>query len=272
MRILIPIPITMRGVIEAPLLVNYRTRPDAVGRHVPPGLRLRIHEGWAFWNLVFCRVRHMRPLGAPTALGVTYSHVAYRLLVETTTTDGRVLSGLYFLRSDADSALIALPGAPLTDFRFHLADIEREVTPDRASFRVRTKDGEGDAEIEAARVEDPSDARPRDSVFETTEQARGFLKYTPLGLAPNDAATRVRLSEVFRDEQDWIEDVVRVDRARCTPLDRLDPSAPAFELATLGDSIDYRWRLGRTAPISGEPAREKTEEWGRQEQTERSGQ
>jgi hypothetical protein len=52
----------------------------------------------------------MRPAGLPAALGIGYWHVAYRLLVRAKLRSGEEITGLYFVRSEADQPLIAAAG------------------------------------------------------------------------------------------------------------------------------------------------------------------
>src|SRR5215213_8264418 len=98
-------PVAMNGRLSECLLLSYRTPARAVRKLVPGHLELVTRDGWAFWNVLACRVEGMRPAGVPKSLGVDYHHVAYRLHVKARTAAGETLRGLYFVRSDADSNL-----------------------------------------------------------------------------------------------------------------------------------------------------------------------
>lgn len=236
--------LTLVGRLEDCVLLNYRTPAKSVRQLVPAGLELTMYGPWAFWNIVACRVARIRPAGWPVWTGVTYLHVAYRLLVHARTANGRVEHGLYFIRSDADHRLISGVAARLTDFQFHHADIQ--LTAGTGPYRLSVR-GNGDHLADAQLLADGGSAPPRaiDSCFDSVEQAAQFLKYRPLGLACDRAGSRLRFSEVFRDESQWQETPIHITTASWSLLEHLEQGEIRLELATRVVPIDYRWRLGR---------------------------
>ncbi|MCC6677213.1 MAG: DUF2071 domain-containing protein [Phycisphaerales bacterium] len=247
MRIPLPRPVTMVGRITECVLVWYRTPAESVRSMAPAGFELMTVESggrvWAFWNIVVCRVERMRPGGWPGALGVSYHHAAYRLMVSVSLEGGPAQRGLYFLRSDADNSLMAWGGNLTSDFKFNRARVELGEAEGRLRAKVRSKDRKANAELEI----DPA-AQPEPvpgSIFGSLDEARKVLKYEPMGLAPGPRARKVRLAEVFRDESAWDERAVQVVSARWEYLARLGQNDIVLELATRVAPIDYRWRLGR---------------------------
>jgi hypothetical protein len=251
----------MNGRLSECLLLSYRTPARTVRDLVPPCMELVTRDGWAFWNVVACTVENMRPAGVPRRLGVSYHHVAYRLLVRAKTADGATLRGLYFVRSDADSRLVSEFGNAMTDFRFHPATVELSRADDNGSelltvsVRGTGQDGKGDA---LARVLAPrGDANvaadpmpPLGSPFHSAEEAAEFLKYCPLGLSVDLDGRYLRLAEVVRDEKAWRERPVRVIEAHWPFLRALGQDQLHLERATRVAPIDYKWRLGRKAAVA----------------------
>src|ERR671932_694489 len=88
-------PVTMVGRLDPCWLFAYRTLEEEARRVLPPALEPVTYGGFAFWNVVVCRVRRMRPWFAPAALGVSYWHVAYRLYVRFYPAQGAAIEGLY---------------------------------------------------------------------------------------------------------------------------------------------------------------------------------
>lgn len=256
MTIRLPFPITMRGVIDHCVLVSLRTPARTVEGLVPPGLRLitKPHpstgEPFAFWNVVLCHIRRMRPVLAPRSLGVSYHHVAHRLMVEADDESPRgesPVQGLFFVRSDADSRAIVLAGNPASEFRFNAALIDRAHAGDVERWRVRSRDHAADLD---ASFTDADSGLGEGSLFSAMDEARSFLKYRPTGLAPDGAAgpgRRLRLAEVFREESDWDERPIGVATFRSHTLEA--HGGGAVELATRVAPIDYRWRLGKTVRV-----------------------
>lgn len=241
--------LTMTGRLAECVLLAYRTPAASVRALLPAGLQLVTHGDWAFWNIVVCRVADMRPAGLPAWLGISYSHVAYRLYARARTADGSNVDGLHFLRSDADNPLIAGAGNWFSDFRFHRAAIGLEATDSAVELRVASRtDRRGDASLSAR--ETPVAELAPGSCFNTVAEASAFLKYRPLGLAVDARSATLKLAEVFRDEQQWREHPLRVTAAHWQFLEDLGQHDAKLECATRVAAIDYRWRLGRRSPLA----------------------
>jgi hypothetical protein len=263
--------ITTAGRLDECLLLSYRTPADAVRHLVPHGLELVTRGGFAFWNVVACRVDAMRLAGLPASCGVSYSHVAYRLHVQARTGNGNAdetLRGLYFVRSDADSGFVGRLGNVLTDFRFHPADVDwyesrgvltlavlgREVEPD-------PRDGEpdgaaADAILRVAIEAAPSQFAPAPgSPFASAAEAERVLKYAPLGMSVDVDGRYLKLAEVIRDEAAWSERPVSVIESRFRFFDTLGLARGDVQLerATRVAPIEYRWKLGRRVALAGSP-------------------
>ena len=152
---------------------------------------------------------------------------------------------LFFVRSDADNALIAATGNLLSDFRFHRSRIEFSATNDEVNLEVQS--AEAPAELHAHPTAGESAVPAESPCFSSHAEAAHFLKYRPLGLAP--AARELRLAEVFRNESEWHESPLTVRAARFQFLERFGPHQ--LELATQVAPLDYRWRLGNRIKPSG---------------------
>jgi hypothetical protein len=171
--------------------------------------------------------------------------VAYRLYVSATTADGQQLDGLYFLRSDADAPLMNSVGNCLTDFRFHTAKIELDVTESGIRLNVRARSAS--AALHATLGRDALETR--DTCFDSPEDRASVLKYRPLGLSLDRAGQSLKLAEVLRDESRWSERPLSVQTARWEFFESLGIPHLHLESATIMDPIDYRWRIGRTKPL-----------------------
>ena len=201
--------LTMIGRLSDCVLLSYRTPAKSVEHLLPEGLELVSRGPWACWNIVACRVEARRPAcpgagDAPHALGVTYHHVAYRLLVQAMTERADVRKGLYFIRSDADARVLGTVGNWMTDFRFHAARIT--LAPARPTghgneyaMNVATNDERGDATL---RLDPSPPSLAEGSCFPTLQDAQEFLKYQPYALAVSGASgqRQLRIAEVQREE------------------------------------------------------------------------
>lgn len=276
--------LTMRGRIDECVLLSLRTPAAAVASLVPRGLELvtldAMGERWAFWSVAFCHVARMRPVGVPWFFGKSFHLVAFRLPVKATASgggavvrsgattssslgsdlaarrdvvaaghrpDGRCHVGLFFVRSFADSRMVCLGGNRFSDFRFQHSSVVCRGDRGQVMFASGSDDA---AAFNAVRVDITSAAALAEgSVFASVNDARDFLKYTPLGMCPADDGQRVRLAEVVRDEQSWDERVVSVREMKLGFFEAMKLPEPVLELATRVAAIDYRWKLGRTEAL-----------------------
>jgi hypothetical protein len=244
--------LAMRGRLAQCLLLSFRTPEDQARDLLPRGLKLTTLSGWAFWNVVLCRVDNMRPVAFPRGLGITYHHAACRLLAEAEPASGGgagPLRGLYFIRSDADAPVLSAMGNCLTHFRFHDAAIRLDATETSgiATAEVLSADGKGDMSLKAATA--PESGLLPGSIFSSPAERNAFLKYQPLALAPMEDGQSVELAEVMRDETDWKEEELTIHQFTSTLL---APYEIHLELATKVAPLDYRWKLGRKMAIKGD--------------------
>jgi hypothetical protein len=233
----------MAGRLDPCFLISLAVDPGALGPLLPAGLDLLTHRGTAFWNIVVCRVRRLRLLGAPGLFGLTYWHVAHRLHVAATARSARRWQGLFFLRSDIDRAILTAPGNWLTDFRFHGVGMRIDERP--GWFRLEM--GRNDNSLASGSIEiDRNGGAPADSPlpFDSLEEREKILRYTPSGLAVDPAARVLRIAEVDRDERRWRESPVALVHCEFSYLqDHLHGQARVVR-ATEVAPIDYVWTLG----------------------------
>ena len=230
------IPLVTVGRLDPCVLLAFDTPADQVRPLVPAPLLPVERDGRSFWNIVVCRVDKMRPIGLPRALGLSYVHVAYRILVRCEIESGEMLQGLYFVRSDVDRSIVSVPGNRTSDFRFHLSKVDLRYDAQHVEAVVRTHDG-FDASM-CVEVDEKISTPPDP-----------MLKYRPLGLACDPGGNVVRLAEVFRNESDWHETPVKVTRGTFQFFDTMRQTVRLVG-ATRVRPIDYRWRLGRVSRVA----------------------
>ena len=99
-------PLTMAGRLTRCWLFTYRTPLRQAQALLPSSLEAVSFDGVAYWNIVVCEIRSLRPKSLPAVTGIGYRHVAYRLYTQFHGPSGPPQRGLCFLRSDCDSALL----------------------------------------------------------------------------------------------------------------------------------------------------------------------
>ena len=237
MKLLPKNPITMCGTIDQCWLFAYQMPEETASRFLPPQLEAVTHNGCAFWNVVVCKVRAMRPLFVPESLGITYWHVAYRIYVRFRTASGTSIEGLYFLRSDCDNPLLSAAGNLLTDFKLHPAKVRTSDAPDSLSIEVLSRDMP--ASVTISKAQQPELAAY--SSFSSLDEAAEFLKYKPSGISiASDGA--VNAVHIRRDESQWKSKLMRVIEDRWSFF----TDKPAkLEVCYQVQPIDYVWHRGK---------------------------
>lgn len=235
-------PLTMVGLLRNCWLFAYGTPVEEARRLLPASLEPVVYGGAAFWNVVVCRIEGMRPKGVPPIVGFDYWHVAYRLYVRFRTKTGEPIEGLYFLRSDCDSRLMAAAGNLVTDFNFNVARIRIDETAEATQLTVESPT----APVQVL-LNGNVPSRPADSVFKDGTAAAAALKYKPFGISilPDGNANIVR---IIREESAWVAHEQNVVSAT---WGYFHDKKVRFEGCYRVDPIQYQWNRGEIHAASG---------------------
>jgi hypothetical protein len=233
-------PLTIVGTIERCWLFVYQTPEEEARKLVPGALELVTRDGCAFWNIVVCRLRAMRPRDFPAFLGASYWHLAYRFYVRFHAESGPPIEGLYFLRSDCDSRLMTFMGNLLTDYHFHTAGINVIEEAPLLHLSIRSPDAPARVTLDRTK---PSEL-PAHSVFPSLEAAAAFLKYKPFGISV-DAANRANVVDIQREDAAWKSRLVSVVSAEWKFFEGMTVRP---EICYEVDPIAYQWNRGRIVP------------------------
>jgi len=222
--------ITMRGTVDQCWLIAFRADIEKVRAILPPPLQPITYGGFAYLGIVVSHLRHMRPAPLPGWLGIGYWHAAYRVYAQLDQPNRLPMQGLWFLRSDADSALMTACGNLLTDFRFHHSKVYGGRQEDRIKLAVQSPEAPLSVVLKGAPALAPG------SPFSTVEEAARTLQYAPVGFSvdgPDALAMKIT-----RNESQWKTRLLGVESISAPFLDPFD-AVP--EVAYEVESIDYQW-------------------------------
>ncbi len=232
---------TVRGRIAQCWLFVYRTPADSVAALLPRGLEAVTKGGFAFWNIVVCRLDGMRPAPLPAMIGLGYWHVAYRIHVRAEKESGEGIEGLYFVRSDCDRHLVAVAGNWLTDFNFHVAGVSVTAAPAGVTGTIVSPTAAATFAIDYHTAAQ----RAAGSPFASLDAAAKALEYKPAALsAGGDGA--VNVVAVRRDSSAWRWRPVAVVAARWQFLEGREA---ALELCYEVEPVDYLWERRRVVRV-----------------------
>ncbi len=234
-------PFTVAGSICQCWLFVYRMPVANAQPLLPSPLHLVTRDGFAFLNIVVCRLSGMRPVPLPASIGLGYWHAAYRLHAWAKAETGQTLEGLHFLRSDCDRWVVEKSGNQLTDFHFHRAAIRVVETDEAVTGVIDSPDAPARFRIERQQAPALAEGSP----FSSLDEAEAFLKYKPSALSVESGDT-LQVVRVRREEAAWHSRVVAVPEAQWRFL--ADHQA-TLELCYEVDPIEYRWERGQTVRV-----------------------
>lgn len=244
----------MTGRVADCVQLTYRTPAESVRALLPEGLELVVRGPWAFWNVMACRVEKARPAGVPALLGLTYHHVAYRLVAQAMNDRAEVVRGLCFMRSDVDARIVSALGNRLSDLRMRPAEIAFDA--DDCGVKVQGCQARG------ARVDFLLDTAhapaqlARGSCFPTVEDARRFCRQQAngLGVVERDGRRLLRVTQVTRSSDAWSETPMSVRDAQLGYFDTIGQAEHVqLEWACRLGAMDYRWQVGEAVGLLQQP-------------------
>lgn len=101
--------LTIHGIIDRRMLINYVAEPEFVGKILPKPFRPKLYDGKAIVGICLIRLKKIKPKGFPDFMGVGSENGAHRIAVEWEE-NGELKEGVYIPRRDTDLKLNALVG------------------------------------------------------------------------------------------------------------------------------------------------------------------
>lgn len=227
----------VRGVIERRILANYRVRPEALSRVLPPPFRPKTIHGWGVAGICLIRLRGVRPRGAPAFVGLSSENSAHRIAVEWDQ-DGKTREGVYIPRRDTSSRLNTLLGGRFFPGEHHRARFRVQEGGGRYSVVIDADDGA----MHAAVVGQVAERLPSTSIFRSLDEASAFFERGSLGYsvtARKDQYDGLEL-KTFR----WGVRPLEIERIESSFFDdagRFPPGTAEFDSALLMQDVEHEW-------------------------------
>lgn len=228
---------TIQGTIARRVLVNYRVRPDAVAKMLPPVFRPQLVEGWSIAGICLIGLKDIRPSWLPGALGCSSENAAHRVAVEWDEA-GATRTGVYIPRRDSSSMVNHLAGGRLFPGEHHAARFAVDDQADRVRVTLVSKDSGTRVHV-SARI---SSAPPRSSVFRDTSAASAFFRGGCIGYSARCDSDVLDGVELCCDA--WNISALDVDAVSSSYFEdkhRFAPSDVEFDSAFIMRNIPHRW-------------------------------
>jgi len=169
----------LNSTIRRRLLVNYRADPSVVQTLLPPPFAPDLFDGQAVVGVCAIHLARIRPsFFGKLPLGVHNQGTAHRIAV-TWLDDGARRHGVYIVRRDTSSALVAWAGGRLFPGAHHHARFQVREDATSLALAMRADDG-----TEVAVDGEDADALPSRSMFGSLDAASRFFEAGALGYSP----------------------------------------------------------------------------------------
>lgn len=238
--------ISLQGVIERRILLNYRVNAAIAARLLPTPFRPALVRGQAIVGACLIRLGRLRPRRWPAWLGLRLENAALRVAVEWDT-DAGPKQGVFALSRYTASPLAAWGGGRLFPGVHARADFVNRESQREMMIAFRAADGTS-LRIAGSAATD----WPADSIFASAAEATKFFAAGSAGYSWNPR--RGKFEGLSLCIPRWEATPFAVHELASNFFDdpqRFPTGSIAFDHAMLMRSVEHEWRV--IAPIAAGP-------------------
>lgn len=225
---------TIQGLIDRRILVNFTVDPDVIRKIVPQPFRPKIYKDKAIVGICLIRLKHIRPKGLPSFIGISSENGAHRIAVEWTE-NGETKEGVFIPRRDTSSLLNSLAGGRIYPGRHFHAKFDVNEENGRYHIAFRSSD-DTTITIDANKT----DKLNSNSIFENLDNASKFFEGGAIGYSPNgDKYDGLKLKTF-----NWKVDPLNVTAVQSSFFENEDifpKGSVKFDNALLMTKIKHQW-------------------------------
>ena len=240
-------PFAVKAHFDFSLVLTFAYPAEVLVPLLPPGLALDTYEGLGLVAIACVKVKGLRPVWMPTALGQDFFLTGYRIFTRYQTLEGRRLRGLYILRSDADKGLMVTLGKKNTHYLFEKANVNVHESGQELMVQIPTPGGATYLYLTADLSETAT--LPKGSPFPDLTRARRFAGPLPYTFSYEPETHSMVIVEGRRE--DWVPVPVAVKVRKCRFLAQPPYHGHEGKLANafLIRDIPYEWQKGRSEKL-----------------------
>ena len=227
------IPI-IRGIIDRRILVNFAVDPDVAKTMVPSPFRPKIINDKAIAGICLIRLKHVRPKGLPSFIGVGSENGAHRIAVEWTE-NGQLKEGVYIPRRDSSSMFNTVTGGRIFPGKHYHAKFD--VRENEGDYHISFESSDGTIISVDAELTDAFDPK---SIFKDLSTASAFFKKGSLGYSPNGSKYDGLLLNTYR----WEVKPLKVSHVKSSYFENeliFPKGSVQFDNALLMTDIQHDW-------------------------------
>lgn len=227
----------LQGIIKRRILVNYRAKPEAIQKILPPQFRPKLHNGKAIAGICLIRLEHIRPKFAPAFVGISSENAAHRIAVEWEE-NGETKEGVFIPRRDTDSLINHLAGGTIFPGEHNSADFSVTESENEIDFAMKSKD----EKIQVKLKGHVSENLPESSVFSSIAEASAFFEKGSLGYSVTKDAKE--LDGITLQIKNWKVEALNLDSVESNyyEIETIFPkNSIEFDHALIMRNIAHEW-------------------------------
>jgi hypothetical protein len=227
----------IRGVIDRRILINYRVEPTVLASLLPQPFRPKLVDGYGMAGVCLIRLKSVRPRFVPKVFGVGSENAAHRIAVEWER-NGELQEGVFIPRRDTSSRFNTLVGGRLFPGLHHHARFQVQEQDGHYSVTLDSDDNTTHLSVEAH----ATDEFPKDSVFESLDEASEFFQRGSLGFSTT--LNPGNFDGLELRSFNWSVRplaVEKVDSSFFTNCESILSDSVAFDSALLMKNVEHEW-------------------------------
>jgi len=235
-------PFSVEAHFDSSMVLTFAVPKEQLEKLIPNCLELDLFEGkWAFIAIAMVQTSGLRPKGFPKFMGNNFYLTGYRIFVRYKNKAGKIMRGLYIIKSETDKKKMEFFGNIFTHYKYTTTDIKvklegntRTLFSSKSKFRLTYEQNDID-DNETVQI-------PPSSPFTDWKDARKFAGPLPFTFTVNEDDKTILIIEGVR--QKWKPKPVSVKNYDFDFLNQLKLEgvvlANAFEIK----DIPYYWKKG----------------------------
>lgn len=232
-------PFGVEAHFDSSVVLTFAVPKEELVRLIPQCVTLDTYDDrYGFVAVAMVQTKSLRPAGFPKILGNDFFLIGYRIFIRHKSSSGRILRGLYILKSETNKRRMTFFGNLFTHYGYTTTDIRQtqvsntfKIESLKSKFRV-TFEYDKAAEISLAET----------SPFRDWKEARRFAGPLPFTITYDSTKSEVVIIEGVR--QNWIPRPIRVLEHEFDFLSSLHLGDASLANAFIIEDVPYSWKKG----------------------------
>lgn len=232
-------PFAVEAFFKESTVLTFAIPKEELQNLIPECLSVdTFHNQWGFLAVALVQATKLRPKGFPSFLGRAFFLIGYRIFVRFKTNQGKILRGLYILKSETDNKAMEFLGNVFTHYKYTTTDIQVERQLEQTLVRSQKTGLNIDFSTPKEEI-----SLPINSPFANWKEARRFAGPLPFTFTYFPNKKEVLVIEGVR--QNWKPKPVAVNNYTIPHLEAFNFSTVHLANAFCISNIPYYWKRGR---------------------------